>query len=93
MTQHESKILELASRSLGVDPSSKTLRRLIDGGLISFKACERLAYKSYVDRLIAKGIARSVAMEMAATEFSCSYEKIRRFIYLKPIKDVLKNLN
>ncbi len=84
MTRQELKIKELIANHLGIKPDNKTLCRLLEAGLIDIVRSERVAYKIYIDRLVKSGISCCEAMFMAAEEFNCSYEKIRKNYYLKP---------
>lgn len=59
----------------------EVLERLFERGLIDLKACERLAVRGAVDRLVRQGTPRCGAMHAVAEEFCCSYEKVRGIVY------------
>lgn len=58
-------------------------RRLLDGGLVDLRACERELIRAEVAELVGRGMGRIRAMDEAADRFCCSYEKVRHIIYDK----------
>lgn len=59
-------------------------KELLAKGLIDLRAAERMAIRHRVDALCAEGRGRCEAMEEAAENFCCSYEKVRAAVYAKP---------
>lgn len=62
-------------------PTDDALERLWNEGLIDMLAIERRAIARAVRRYVRKGELKYRAMERAAFEFDCSYEKVRRIVY------------
>lgn len=83
MTRHD-EILALAALGevRGLTPR-QTIRRLLELGLLSRRACERQAVRGEVARLERDGLSRCEAFEAAARKLCCSYEKARNLFYEK----------
>jgi len=83
MTRLEEYCLRLAARGLGGEGRLRSLRELAEAGLLDRRACERTAIRERMAELEAAGLPRCEAMEIAAREFCCSYEKVRKAFYEK----------
>ena len=81
MTKLETRLAEVLTHTAGDRPLREALVRLLEAGLIDWRACERQAIFGAVRRAEAAGIPRCEAFEKTAGEFCCSYEKVRNAFY------------
>jgi hypothetical protein len=81
MTRLEDRLAETLLRQVQGLTARQAVLRLLDGGLIDLKSCERMAIREEVFRLQQQGIPRCEAFEIAADRFCCSYEKARNAFY------------
>lgn len=81
MTRLEERCLGLVAREHGGEGALGYLKRLAEEGLLDRKGCEREAVRVRMAELESGGRMRCEAMEIAAREFCCSYEKIRKLFY------------
>ncbi len=81
MTRLEEYCLRLAARGMGLTNRLCAMEEIAAAGLIDRRACERAAIRERMAELTVSGLPRCEAMEVAAREFCCSYEKIRKVFY------------
>ena len=81
MTRLDERLAEMLLREVRGLTARQAVLKLLDGGFIDRRACERQAIRDEVQLLQQLGIPRCEALEVAASEFCCSYEKARNAIY------------
>lgn len=81
MTRLEKHLAEMLLREVRGLTARQSLQRLLECGLIDWKACERRAIRQEVFLLQQQGMPRCEAFEVVAARFCCSYEKVRNAFY------------
>lgn len=84
MTNPNRRFAEDLCRQMAGLKSAAVVERLFELGVINPALCERLAIRTEVERRVRLGEGRCKAMEAAATDFHCSYAKVKQAIYYKP---------
>lgn len=81
-TEHDEEFGRLVAKLGGC--SQQVARRLLAADLINHRQVEALAIRERVFHYLRNGARSGDAMQWAAEEFHCSYEKVRHLYYLKP---------
>ena len=81
MTRLDERLSEMLVGEVRGLSARQTVLKLLEGGFIDRRACERRAIRDEVERLQRLGIPRCEALEIAADTFCCSYEKARNAFY------------
>lgn len=71
----------------------RLIGELLSYDMIDVRKCERQAISSMVDRLTGRFCGRCHAMLITASHFNCSYEKVRRAVYMVEKQTNNKKMN
>ncbi|MBQ7856823.1 MAG: hypothetical protein IJ348_06910 [Alistipes sp.] len=83
MNRHEQRTLTTLKIKMQSLNASQIIDHLWSEGILSRKEIERIGIRNEFKRRTTNGESRCRAMESLATEFGCSYEKVRATIYKK----------
>ncbi len=81
MTKQERILLESVASQIEGMEAKEVIEHLLACGVVSMRACERVAIRSAVEKMVGQGVGRCEAMEAVADDFACSYGKVRGVIY------------
>lgn len=81
MTRHGERLVAPLLEEVRGRDAEQVVRWLWDQGLMNVRSLECRAIRSCVERLTGEGKGRVRAMEQAAFDFCCSYEKVRDIVY------------
>lgn len=81
MTRIERMLVDEVAGAIRTLSPQQAARLLLDLGLLNYRACERRAIRTEIERLERLGTPRCGAMHAAAETFCCSYEKVRGAFY------------
>ncbi len=81
MTRHGERLVAPLLEEVRGRDAAQVVMWLWDQGLMNVRSLECRAIRSRVERLVGEGRGRVRAMEQAAADFCCSYEKVRDIIY------------